>query len=730
VTLVHGFEGTSIGNGDGANPDGDLIIDSADNIYGTTKNGGAFGDGTVFKISDTDSSPTVSILASFNGTDGNAPLGGLLLEGTTLYGNASSGGAHGDGVVFKISTAGGAITDLVSFNGLGAQGSSPQTSLVADSSGNLYGTTVSGGNGGTGDFGTVFQVNPNTNQLTTLYDFTNGVDGSRPQGRLAIDAQGDLFGACLMGGSTSVDGSIWKISGSSIRAGGAGIQVLHGFDDTDGYEPHAGVILVGTDLYGTTFGDRSVDYGTLFEISGGSFTTLHTFMYASTDGVQPDTDLYLAPGGIIYGLTRFGPGEIFSFEPSEIHNSDQLVFDQQLSNTAAGAAISPAVTVKIEDSAGNVITGDSSTVTIALGSGPSSALGGRLSEQAVGGVATFPDLSLGVAGTYTLVATDSITSLGSAVSASFVISSGGVGGGSKTGVKLVFLQQPQTSKLNGPISTIQVAVEDASGAIVTGDHSIVAISLAKGTPHATLKGTLNATAVNGVATFSILSLNQEGQFALTAADGSLAKAISNPFSIVPILVWNVEPKFTAAGKSIKLSVRVVDYLGKPVLTEKSSVTLGLSMGGTLVTKPAPVKKGVATFSKVSLTKAGTYQFQASDGLASPVTSDVFSVVPAPAKTMLFRTLPTTTPAGTDFKVVVELVDQYNNVATNNVSLVVLTLAAKPAGAILGGTVEESVISGLATFDDLSLAKTGTYKLKAIDVRATPKPATSNAFQVV
>lgn len=733
TTLVHSFDATG-GSGDGSTPQGDLIIDSHDNIFGTTKNGGANRDGAIFEISGNSiaaGSPTVTIIASFDGTNGIAPVSGLLLQGSTLYGTVSSGGAHNSGAVYKVSTTGSAITDLVSFTGLGAQGSTPQTSLVADASGNLYGTTVSGG---TSSVGTVFEVNPNTNQLTTLYDFTNGTDGARPMGRLAIDGQGNLFGACEMGGSTSVNGCIYEISGASIRAGAATLQVLHGFDNTDGFEPHAGVILVGTDIYGTTFGDRNVDYGTLFEISGGSFDTLHTFMYATTDGVQPDTDLTYA-GGLIYGLTRFGPGELYSYEPSVIHgsNQNQLVFGQEPTNTTAGAAISPAVTVKIEDSGGNVVTSDNSVVTLAVGLGPSTSLGGTISEQAVAGVATFPDLSLAVAGTYTLVATDSNTSLASAASTSFVISPSN-NGTPQTPAKLAFVEQPLTSKLNGPISTVQVAIEDATGAVVAGDNSVVTISLAKGTPHATLGGTVSVAAVDGIATFSTLTLNRDGQYGLVAADGTLNKAISNLFSIVPILVWGVEPGLTTAGKKISpaLTVHVVDYLGNPVLTDKSSVTLSFAhspLGSKLAVKPVPIRNGVATFPKVTLTKAGFYGLQASDGLADAVTSNDFSVLPAPAKLIIFDTLPKSVSAGQTFKVVVKLADQYLNLATNNISQIVLSLSTKPKGAILNGTVVQSVIEGYATFDDLSLANPGLYKLTATDLKTTPKPAKSAAFQV-
>ena len=738
TTIVHEFTDTS---GDGSIPDGDLIIDSHDNIYGTTKDGGAFGDGAIFEISGASldaGTPDVSIIASFNNTDGLAPIGGLLLIGSTLYGTASSGGAHNSGVVFKLSASGGAITDIVSFNGLGAQGSNPQVSLVADSSGNLYGTTVSGGNGGTGDFGTVFEINPNTQQLTTLYDFTNGIDGGRPAGRLAIDSSGDLFGACSQGGGSSIDGSVWEITGNSIRSGTPSLATLHSFDGSDGIRPLAGVILDGTDIYGTTFGDHSTSYGTLFEISGNSFSTLNDFVYDANDAVQPDTDLYLAADGTIYGMTRFG-NDFFTYEPSEIHvsNQNQLVFGQPPTNANVGADIAPGVTVKIENSNGDVVTSDSSSVTIAIASGPSSTLAGTLTEQAINGVATFPDLSLGTAGTYTLSASDATDNLTAAPSSSFVIASAGTP--SNSAAKLVFLQQPQTSIINGPISTVQVAVEDSSGNIVSDDGSTVTLSLGKGLNNhrigTVLGGTLSGPAIDGIATFSTLTLNFDGKFSFVASDAKLAKALSTQFSIIPILKWVQQPTLTTAGRKIApvVTVQLVDYVGTPVLSDKTPLTLTLASGptgGKLGATKSPVRQGIAIFPKLSLQKVGEYSLQANDGSAAPITSADFGIVPGPAKKMLFATLPLSTPAGETFEVIVQLEDAYANLATNNFTTILLTLGTKPKGAVLGGTIMRQVSSGQAIFNDLVLTKIGSYTLTATDDTATPKAIKSMLIKTV
>lgn len=105
-------------------------------------------------------------------------------------------------------------------------------------------------------------------------------------------------------------------------------------------------------------------------------------------------------------------------------------------------------------------------------------------------------------------------------------------------------------------------------------------------------------------------------------------------------------------------------------------------------------------------------------------------MPGPAKKILFATLPRSTPAGNVFEVVVQLEDAYANRATNNFTTIILTLGAKPKGAVLQGTIMEQVNSGQAVFSDLLLTKIGSYTLTATDNTATPKAAKSLLFKIV
>jgi uncharacterized repeat protein (TIGR03803 family) len=140
-------------------------MDGSGDLYGTAEQGGASNDGTVFEI--VHGSGTVTVLASFNGTDGAGPNGSLVLDGNgNLYGTTAGGGTYGSGTVFEVAKGSGAITTLASFNG--SDGFDPVAGLIMDTSGNLYGTTAGGGGSSNG---TVFELAANSGTITTLASF-------------------------------------------------------------------------------------------------------------------------------------------------------------------------------------------------------------------------------------------------------------------------------------------------------------------------------------------------------------------------------------------------------------------------------------------------------------------------------------------------------------------------------------------------------------------------------
>lgn len=186
------------GQSDGAGPYSALLADGAGNLYGTASVGGNFGGGTVFKI---DAKGNFSILHTFTGShgDGKVPMGGLIRDSAgTLYGTTLAGGAYDEGTVFKLNPSTGAETVLYSFTG-GADGQSPWASLVMDKLGNLFGTTSFGGTNGDG---TVFELDT-TGKETVLHSFNLLIDGEALISPLIMDAAGNLYGTADEGGPFS-----------------------------------------------------------------------------------------------------------------------------------------------------------------------------------------------------------------------------------------------------------------------------------------------------------------------------------------------------------------------------------------------------------------------------------------------------------------------------------------------------------------------------------------------
>ena len=198
-TVLHNFGCPPKGAGPWA-----VIRDSAGNFYGTTVSGGSAGVGVVYKV---DRSGHETVLYSFTGgADGRMPLAGVVRDSSgNLYGTTVSGGSAGAGVVYQVDTSGNE-TVLYSFTG-GADGGSPQASIVRDAAGNLYGTATEGG---VNNAGVVFKVD-STGHETVLYSFTGGADGGNPLAPLIRDSSGNLYGTTFSGGAARW-GVVFKLS--------------------------------------------------------------------------------------------------------------------------------------------------------------------------------------------------------------------------------------------------------------------------------------------------------------------------------------------------------------------------------------------------------------------------------------------------------------------------------------------------------------------------------------
>lgn len=197
---------------DGQRPHGSLCLDSNGNIYGATGGGVPYGFGTVFMI--TGDTHQFSTLATFVPTSGIGalPNGGLVQDAAgNLYGTTNEGGYFGDGTIFKIAKDTHELTTLYSLGG-SSDGANPIAGLIMDAAGNLYGTTLFGGSANNG---TAFRLSAGTNELTTLHSFTGGEDGASPYAGLTADAAGNLYGA-TNGGFASVYGTVFELTNTGF----------------------------------------------------------------------------------------------------------------------------------------------------------------------------------------------------------------------------------------------------------------------------------------------------------------------------------------------------------------------------------------------------------------------------------------------------------------------------------------------------------------------------------
>jgi uncharacterized repeat protein (TIGR03803 family) len=267
---------------------------------------------------------TEKILHTFAVTDGDNPYTGVVFDGagnlygTTFYGGSTDCNGAGCGVVFKLApAAGGGLTEttIYAFTG-GADGSHPYSPLVFDAAGNLYGATYGAYFGGTGQ-GTVFKLTPNADSswsFVLLHAFAGGQDGAQPNGPLALDAAGNLYGTTNIGGSHGA-GIAFGLAPNSH--GPWKESLLHVFTGgQDGSAPFGLISDAAGNLYGAaTFGGTATcSCGVVYQLSpvssgGWKETVLHRFT-GESDGGYPGS-LALSSSGQLYGAAETGGRTIY-----------------------------------------------------------------------------------------------------------------------------------------------------------------------------------------------------------------------------------------------------------------------------------------------------------------------------------------------------------------------------------------------------------------------------------
>ena len=318
------------GGADGANPTPGLIMDGAGNLYGMTTSGSpSYSPGTVFKLRP---DGTKTILHTFErGTDGYLPQGGVVMDGSgNLYGATQGGGTSGNGTVFRL-TSSGTYTILYSF-GAPPDAKYPNSGLIMDGAGNLYGTSAEGG---ANVSGTIFKVTPSGDE-SVLYSF--GVllsSASDPWGGVVMDRAGNLYGVTQLGPSSdSFLPILYKLTSS-----GTGTVFNFFNNSADGIAPDPDVSIdAAGNLYGTTSQGGAYGQGVLYKITpSGSRSVLHSFSAHSQIGYDGFSHLWLDSAGIIYGaeVACCGPGgSIFKVSPS---GEDSVLYAFSSDNADGGA---------------------------------------------------------------------------------------------------------------------------------------------------------------------------------------------------------------------------------------------------------------------------------------------------------------------------------------------------------------------------------------------------------
>jgi hypothetical protein len=364
---------------------------------------------------------------------------------------------------------------------------------------------------------------------------------------------GNLISMTLSGGGSHPAGNINGTGSGNIVVNGSSITLTLSFNFTQPFKATGTLTLTGTAAVTTSIvvtppasqtaiagKSKSFALGSFKQTNAtGPFTvdvnwgdgSAHTkFTQASAGTITPQSHTFTKATTDAVSLTiTDAKGHVSNKAQFNVTVSPaaaaKLVFTRQPVTTIAGKAITPAVTVAIEDAFGNVVTTNTSTVKLTKNTGPAAGtLSGTLAVAAVKGIATFGNVILKIAGNYTLKATDG--TLTAATSTGFTIKPAAA-------AKLVFTRQPAKTPAGKAITPpVTVAIEDAFGNIVTTNTSTVKISRNTGPTGSTLSGTLSVAAVSGIATFSNLILNTPGTYTLKVIDGVLSSATSASFSVV------------------------------------------------------------------------------------------------------------------------------------------------------------------------------------------------------
>jgi hypothetical protein len=484
-------------------------------------------------------------------------------------------------------------------------------------------------------------------------------------------------------------------------------------------------IATGTVAVGATDGVGDAHAFTVtFQMTppGGAWSVADNGTYTVRLGGLPITDL---AGNVV------PTGTLGTFLV-QLTTDHLVVATQPPPSVTAGSGFG--LTIDIDNSAGQLDTSFNGAVTVALATNPgSTTLGGTLTVNATNGVAAFSALTLNIAANgYSLnvgggglvgLTTNSFNVTAAAASQLFVTS------------------QPPATVTAGNGFGLAVTAEDRFGNIATTFNSLVTVALSSNPGGATLGGTVSATPVNGVATFSGLTVTAAANgYTLKANGGGLPQVVSSAFNVnaaaaSKLVVTSQPPASVTAGNGFGLVVSAEDRFGNIATSYTTSVTVALTtnpgsttLGGTLTATPSG---GVATFAGLTINTAAIgYVLSASSGTITTAISNAFNVIAAaPSQLVVSSQPPVSVTAGTGFGLAVTAEDRFGNIVTTYAGPVSVALASNPRNATLGGVVNATPNNGVAIFSGLTItAAANGYTIRASSGGLAT--ATTNAFNVV
>ena len=336
-TVIYNFCPAAPSCTDGQNPAfSTLLFDANGNLYGTANSGGATGNGVVYKLSPSSGTWTQSVVYSFLGQpDAANPVNGLIMDGAgNLFGTAYNGGIVNNGAVFELSPTGlGTWTERVIANVNSLFGG-----LVMDASGNIFGTAytsvyelVPNGTGGWAKL-TIFTFDPT---LATQ-------EGSHPNGTLILDSKGNLYGTTMVGGKNNF-GVVYRLTKGTT--GTYTEKVLCNFG-ANSSQPFAGVVMDSSgNLYGTTQTGGKNGAGAVYELllnpSTGVYAQKILQTFVGTNGAAPYAGVILDSQNYLYGTTSYGgssgKGAIIEVNPHAARTS--ITLTSSLNPSKSGQAV-------------------------------------------------------------------------------------------------------------------------------------------------------------------------------------------------------------------------------------------------------------------------------------------------------------------------------------------------------------------------------------------------------